>query len=61
MRRADHWALLQAGDIAPRVVEHDNRRPSLYVAWTPVWEGPARPDYAAALADLNDRMRESAT
>lgn len=25
-----------------------------YIAWTKTWEGPARPDYAAALADLRD-------
>lgn len=27
-----------------------------YVAWTPTWEGPARPDYMAASADLLDRL-----
>lgn len=56
MTRQEHFAKLQAGDISPRVVLHDNRPPSewLYVAWTPTWEGPARPDYRAAAADLRD-------
>jgi hypothetical protein len=59
MTLKEHWAKLQSGDISPRVVLHNNR-PSCdwcYVAWTPIWEGPPRPDYAAALADLNDRLR----
>ena len=29
----------------------------LYAAWTKTWEGPARPDRIAALADLNGRLR----
>jgi hypothetical protein len=59
MRLHDHWSAIRADDTSPRVVQHSNRPPSewLYVAWTPVWEGPARPDYAAALADLNDKLR----
>lgn len=57
MTRHEHWAKISAGDISPRVVLHDNRPPSewLYVAWTPTWEGPARPDYQAAAADLCEK------
>ena len=60
MTLAEHFAKLQNGDISPRVVLHDNRAPStwLYVAWTPTWEGPARPDYQAAAADLADKLRK---
>lgn len=54
MRLEEHWARLATGDIAPRVVEYPG---SWYVAWTPIWEGPARPDWLAALADLNDKFR----
>lgn len=27
-----------------------------YVAWTKTWEGPVRPDFPAAVADLRDRV-----
>ena len=59
MTRAEHLSRVLAGDITPRVVCHDNRPPSqwLYVAWIPTWEGPARPDYQAAAADLNERLK----
>jgi hypothetical protein len=58
MTLADHFAAIRRGDIAPRVVLHDNRPPRdwLYVAWTPAWEGPARPDHNAAAADLRERL-----
>lgn len=52
MTLREHLDKVFAGDIRPRVVEHKNRR---YVAWFPTWEGPARPDYAAAYADLVER------
>jgi hypothetical protein len=32
------------------------KKNNLYVAWTKVWEGPGRPDHAAAEADLRDRL-----
>ena len=57
MRLREHIDKVFAGDIRPRVVEHESSR---YVAWFPTWEGPARPDYAAAFADLNDRKRKDA-
>jgi len=62
MTRTEHFAKLQAGDLSPRIVLHDNRAPSdwRYVAWTPTWEGPARFDYPAAAADLADRLRLAA-
>lgn len=50
----EHLDKVFAGDIRPRVVE---RKASRYVAWFPTWEGPARPDYAAAFADLIERSR----
>ena len=28
----------------------------LYAAWTKTWEGPARPDRGAAIADLRERF-----
>jgi hypothetical protein len=55
MRLREHLYKISSGDIRPRVVEHSGF--SLYVAWTPTWEGPPRPDYAAAHADLMDRLR----
>lgn len=52
--------MIQAGDprlltglIKRAVVRHGNQ----YVAWTRTWEGPARPDYPAAAADLAERPR----
>jgi hypothetical protein len=53
-----HLARISAGDITPRIVERNTcTSNATYVAWTPTWEGPPRPDYAAALADLRDRAR----
>jgi hypothetical protein len=55
----EHLNRVASGDISPRVVCHDRGRAPrdwLYVAWTPVWEGPARPDYQAAQADLSERL-----
>ena len=31
-------------------------RNRLFIAWTRAWEGPARPDYMGARADLLDRL-----
>jgi hypothetical protein len=61
MTRSEHFTKIQAGDITPRVVQHDNRAPGewLYVAWTPTWEGPARFDYQAAAADLREKLKET--
>jgi hypothetical protein len=28
----------------------------VFVAYTPTWEGPGRPDYPAAMADLRDYL-----
>lgn len=36
----------------PRIIELQGK----YIAQTHDWEGPGRPDYAAALADLRDRL-----
>jgi hypothetical protein len=53
----EHYDKLRSGDIMPRVVEHHaGTSDARYVAWTPVWEGPARWDYAAALADLREHQ-----
>ena len=30
-----------------------------HVAWTKTWQGPGRPDHAAALADLMDHKAEA--
>ena len=49
---ADAVAMLLAGEWASAVLKRDGK----YVAWTRVWEGPARPDYPAARADLLDRI-----
>jgi hypothetical protein len=59
MRKAEHWKLLDAGDISPRVVQHDTRDGALYVAWTPTWEGPARPEWCGAWADLCEHGRKN--
>jgi hypothetical protein len=58
MTRHEHFIKLIAGNISPRVVLYDNRPPSewVYAAWTPTWEGPARPDYQAAAADLREHL-----
>jgi hypothetical protein len=52
MTLREHLDKIENGDHRPRVVQHSNGR---YVAWFPTWEGPARPDYAAAYADLQDK------
>ncbi len=57
MKLREHLDKVFAGDIRPRVVE---RKLSLYVAWFPTWEGPARPDYSAAFSDLMERKRQEA-
>jgi hypothetical protein len=51
MTKQQHALAVLAGDIKPRVFQDA----AGYVAWTPTWEGPPRPDYAAACADLADR------
>jgi hypothetical protein len=48
--KQEHGAAVVAGDKKPRVFCDAGK----YVAWTPTREGPARPDYAAAQADLRD-------
>jgi hypothetical protein len=61
MTSAEHFKRVMAGDITPRVVCHDKHpHPSewMYVAWLPTWQGPARPEYQSALADLNDKLRD---
>jgi hypothetical protein len=54
MLLAEHLRrIIEDHDTTPRVVEHNTcTSDAAYVAWTPTKEGPARPDYAAALADL---------
>lgn len=62
MRLREHLNRVFAGDIRPRVVEHTRHlehKASRYIAWFPTWEGPARPDYAAAFADLLDHNKET--
>lgn len=62
MTRFEHFMKLLAGNQSPRVVLYDNRPPAewCYVAWTPTWEGPARPDYQAAAADLHEHLSAAA-
>lgn len=68
MTLAEHYQLLELADISPRVVCYDkyangsNRPPSkwFYIAWTPTKEGPSRPDYQAAHADLREICAEYA-
>ena len=61
MTLCEHLKKISYGDITPRVIEHSHHTwVTAYVAWTPVWEGPARPDYAAAHADLTERRRQMA-
>lgn len=56
MKLSEHARLLDGQDYAPRIVERQgNHGATIYYAWFPTWEGPARPDYAAANADLLDR------
>lgn len=47
---------LLSGQVAHAIIERDGK----YVAWTRTWEGPARPDYPAALADLRAQLERSA-
>lgn len=46
---------LLTGLIKYAIVHHGNQ----YVAWTRTWEGPARPDWAAAWADLSEWRRKN--
>ena len=55
--RKDHNEMVLRGDTKPRVVNFGSFERPQYVAWTPVWEGPPRPDYAAAVADLRDKAK----
>jgi hypothetical protein len=55
MTLREHLNQIERGDTNPRVVEHNQRKPTRYMAWTPTWEGPSRSDYAAAYSDLLDR------
>jgi len=53
----EHIRWVLSGNLTPRVVEYNTcTSRAAYIAWTPLREGPARPDYAAALADLNDMI-----
>jgi hypothetical protein len=45
-------AQLLSGKVRLAILSHNHS----YVAWTPTWEGPPRPDYPAAMADLRDRV-----
>jgi hypothetical protein len=45
---------LLTGLIKFAIVRHGDK----YVAWSRTWEGPARPDFAAAAADLAERKRK---
>lgn len=57
MKMAEHLKLLDGQDYHPRVIERPNiRGEPIYYGWTPTWEGPARPDYLAARADLCDYL-----
>ena len=50
---------LQAGDhklLSGTVAEAIVRKNGYYIAWTPTWEGQARPDFPAALAYLMDHL-----
>lgn len=62
MKIAEHLQKFNAGDYSPRIVEtfHGVTRETCYVAWTPTWEGPPRPDYPAAAADLRGRIDRGA-
>lgn len=56
MKLSEHLKLLDSGEISSRVIEHAGiSGATLYCAWFPDWEGPARHDYAAAHADMIDR------
>lgn len=50
--REDAIQALLSGKI-DRAVIQDGK---LWIAWTKTWEGPPRPDYAAASADLRDYL-----
>jgi hypothetical protein len=72
---AEHCRLLHARELAPRVVQREiecqsgkpvgdaaasaRAKDTVYYGWTPVWEGPPRPDFLAARADLLDFMRSA--
>jgi hypothetical protein len=53
MTLREHLKRIADYDITPRVIEHN----ATYRAWTSTWEGPARPDFPTAMADLNDWLR----
>jgi hypothetical protein len=56
MKLSEHLKTLDGQNYSPRVVERpDTHGATIYYAWLPDWEGPARPDYAAAHADMLDR------
>ena len=58
MTLAEHLKRLDGRDYRPRVIERLNiHGTTIYYAWAADWEGPARPDYAAAMADLRDNLR----
>jgi hypothetical protein len=52
MSKQDHAILVLGGDTRPRIFKDQGG----YVAWTATNEGPLRPDFAAAAADLLDMM-----
>jgi hypothetical protein len=43
---------LLTGAVDATVIEKDGK----YIAWTKTWEGPARPDFPGACADLSERL-----
>lgn len=59
MTLTEHLQRFAHQDYSPRIVERqDVRGERVCYAWFPTWEGPARYDYPAALADLRDRDRK---
>lgn len=52
----DHAESVLAGDHRPRIVNFGSFESPRYIAWTPTREGPPRPDWSAAHADLLDML-----
>jgi len=60
MKMAEHLQRLDGQDYSPRVIERPNvHGETIYYGWLPVWEGPPRPDWAAAHADLRDFLEST--
>ncbi len=60
MRMSEHLKLLDGQDYRSRIIERPLNDGTIgFYAWTPSWEGPIRPDYTAAAADLRDKEQVS--